>query len=153
MIESLRLENIWGVPAMIELLVDKKILLLERTQQKPYYHNERASFSLDGEIAEIWREKDCPGNTLRNPLPRSRLGINVYYNLGVIKRTAGTISDDAIRHALEAAYNETVDEFYQTLKKTSFSDKKDRELKNKFISMLDKIRTYDFTQFLLYKIE
>ncbi len=153
MIISLKVGELWGVPAVVEI-INKDRMLLEKVQSDPYYHNELISFDLEGKLLEISNVQDIvmPGSQSQKVFPRTKFGIQLDHKNGIITHTYGKSKVDTIRHAIETAYNEEAEHFLNHVRNLTVATTK-KPLKEKVIDLLEDIRVHDFTQYLLYNIE
>ncbi|MFH0752762.1 MAG: hypothetical protein V1914_04175 [archaeon] len=155
MIESLELGYLWGVEAKIELLDQKnqEQILLERVQSKPYYNNDETAFTLDGQLLRIQKIADtiipAPGQP---QYPRTELGLEMDHKNGIIQSIYPGIRADSLKHAIENVYNLEIGEFLNQLNKISIPSSK-QQLKRRAITILEGIKKYDFTQYLLYIVK
>lgn len=152
MIRSLRIGKLEGIEALIEI-INNDVMLLERVQTEPYYHNEEIAFNMEGKLLEIKYAEDTVLNADPNEYPRTKFGIQLNHKTGTIQRTLDpNRKEDSVRHKIERAYNHDAKGFLELLKKNKFPEPKNKILKKEMLTTLNKTANYDFTQLLLYKI-
>lgn len=150
MIESIKLGDLWGVPATIEL-VDRDRILLERFQKDPYYCNESLEFKLDGTLLTMEKVEDVVLGD-QDKYDRSKFGITLDHKNGIITRTYDRQTADTVKHKIKTAYDNDAKEFLNLLRNTSVTEKQ-KPLKNKMLGLLAAITNHDFTQYMLYKVK
>ncbi len=152
MIQSLSLGELWGVPAVIEL-VDKEKLLLERVQTDPHYHNEMLEFNFEGAILGINQVEDRVIGDVQDQYEyeRSKFGIRLDHKNGIITRVYDEQSAETVKHRIKTAYNDDAEGFLELLKNTKVTENQ-KPLKNKMLGLLKIASNHNFTQYVLYKI-
>jgi len=147
MIRALRIGKLEKIPAIIEL-VDNKEVLLERSQLNPFFHSEELAFTPEGLVTRIYYEQDI---IIGEDYPRSKYSLDLHHRQGLIKCEGCSPEKEIVLHRIEEAY-ENASKFRETVRKLKVPQK-NKKLRDEVLDDLDNIIGYNFMHVLLYKIE